>query len=248
MGLDLKLISMLLRDIILPIFAILLAGVSVVIGYKKGLLEIKIKHPEDKIPKITGNGNVINIAAASKTQGMAYFDPQKFDEYHQQSISQCRISFWFSLIFASIGFLLIATSVISYSDKTGYLGIVAGTIIDAVSALFFVQSNKARQLMSEFFDRLRHDRKLEESLNLCNSIDDWFFRNSVKVKLSLYFSGLDDSSNIASEIIALGKDELERKRDRISVDTTVIQEKTTKKTCQSYDSATVQSTDTPLGA
>ena len=77
----------------------------------------------------------------SELQERLTYDVNKFDEYHQQSISQSRISFWFSLFFASIGFTIIATSVFTYSEKAGYLGIVAGTIIDVVSALFFCQSN-----------------------------------------------------------------------------------------------------------
>jgi hypothetical protein len=35
-----------------------------------------------------------------------------------------------------------------------------------VSALFFVQSNRARNLMTAFFDKLRQDRSLEEALRL----------------------------------------------------------------------------------
>ena len=58
--------------------------------------------------------------------------------------------------------------------------------------------------MADFFDRLRQDRKLEESLKLCDSIDNEFLRNAVRVKLSLFFSGLEDSYNIATEIIRLG--------------------------------------------
>ena len=92
-------------------------------------------------------------------------------EYHAQGLSQSRISFWFSLVFASLGFAIIAFSIVLFTQQSGdtwsgagkpLFALVAGTIIDAVSALFFVQSNKARQLMTEFFDKLRTDRKLNE--------------------------------------------------------------------------------------
>ncbi len=194
-----------LKEIVLPIVALGLAGFSIWIGWKKSIFDFK--KPKDKESDrqivIYGNANDVHISAA-EMQKIAY-DVNKFDEYHQQSISQCRISFWFSLVFATLGFLIIATSVFTYSEESGYLGIVAGAIVDVVAALFFVQSNKARQLMSDFFDKLRQDRKLEESLKLCESIDDPFFRNSLKLKLSLYFSGLEDSYNIASEIIRLAQ-------------------------------------------
>lgn len=197
-------ISYVLKDLIVPLMTVTMVLVSILIGWKKGIFEIKRKPEKDEPGTIVqGDGNVIYVTP-SQLQSLAY-DATKFNDYHHQSISQSRISFWFSLIFATVGFLIIATSIFTYSDKTGYLGIVAGTIIDAVSALFFVQSNKARQLMSEFFDRLRQDRKLEESLKLSDSIDDKFLRNAVKTKLSLFFSGLEDSHNIASEIIRLAK-------------------------------------------
>ena len=95
-------------------------------------------------------------------------------EYHAQGLAQSRVSFWFSLTFASIGFAVIALAVGLFLEATpagtGWLDnagkpvftLVSGTVIDAVAALFFVQSNKARQLMTEFFDKLRIDRKLDE--------------------------------------------------------------------------------------
>ena len=203
---QLEYFSYIFKNLVVPIFTVIMLIFTFWIAWKKGLLSEKKKTHEEiekKATFIRGEGNVINITP-SEMQKLAY-DPDKFDEYHQQSIGQARISFWFSLIFASVGFLIIATSIFTYSDKTGYIGIIAGTIIDAVSALFFMQSNKARILMSEFFDKLRQDRKLEESLNLCQSIDDEFLRNALKVKLSLFFSGLEDSYNTASEIIRIGK-------------------------------------------
>ena len=106
-------------------------------------------------------------------------------EYHAQGLSQSRVSFWFSLTFASLGFAIIALSVGLFLQRidnpsAGWLDtagkpiftLVAGTVIDAVSALFFVQSNKARQLMTEFFDKLRVDRKLDEALRLMTEIPD----------------------------------------------------------------------------
>lgn len=208
---EIELIGYIAKNLLIPIITVLAVILSIIIAWKKGLLVEKKggKDTDARRPTvIRGDANVIQISP-SEMQRMAY-DPNKFDEYHQQSINQSRISFWFSLIFAMIGFLIIATSIFTYSDKSGYLGIVAGTIIDAVSALFFVQSNKARQLMSDFFDKLRQDRKLEESLKLCESIDDVFLRNAVKVKLSIYFSGIEDSHNIVSEIIKIGKNMLSK--------------------------------------
>ncbi len=197
--------AFILKELVLPILSVGMVIATMYVAYRRnlfGALKKKDASDETRAPVIYGDGNVIHFAPSDLQKQLAY-DPTKFDEYHRQSISQSRISFWFSMFFASMGFLIIATSVFTYSDKSGYLGIVAGTIIDVVSALFFYQSNKARQLMSEFFDRLRSDRKLEESLKLCESINDPLMRNALKVRLSLFFSGLEAGDSVATEIIRL---------------------------------------------
>lgn len=198
----LEVTSFIFTKLVFPVLTVVMTSFAVWIAYRKQLFARKddSQPRNEKLPTIYGDGNVINLTPAELQQRLVY-DADRFDEYHQQSISQSRISFWFSLFFASVGFLIIATSIFTYSDKTGYLGIVAGTIIDVVSAMFFYQSNKARQLMSEFFDRLRSDRKLEESLKLCENIDNEIMRNSLKVTLSLNFAGIDGAEAMARDII-----------------------------------------------
>lgn len=197
--------AFIVKELVLPSLSVGMVVIATYVAYRRNLfsdLRKKDSSDETRAPVIYGDGNVIHFTPSDLQKQLAY-DPSKFDEYHRQSISQSRISFWFSMFFASMGFLIIATSVFTYSDKSGYLGVVAGTIIDVVSALFFYQSNKARQLMSEFFDRLRSDRKLEESLKLCESIDEPLMRNALKVRLSLFFSGLEAGDSVATEIIRL---------------------------------------------
>jgi hypothetical protein len=124
-------------------------------------------------------------------------------EYHAQGLAQSRMSFWFSLIFASIGFAVIALSIGIFLQQSrdasaGWLDnagkpiftLVAGTIIDAVAGLFFVQSNKSRQLMVEFFDKLRTDRKLDEALRLASSVADEKTASHLKALLSLNFADI----------------------------------------------------------
>jgi hypothetical protein len=120
------------------------------------------------------------------------------DEYHAQGLSQSKISFWFSIIFASLGFLIIASALLrvnigaSMSNQAPtIISLISGTVIDAVSALFFVQSNKARQLMTEFFDRLRKDRKFEEALRLAGSVKDPSLQSRLQTLLALSFAELN---------------------------------------------------------
>src|SRR5258706_11140655 len=108
-------------------------------------------------------------------------------QYHSQGLAQSKISFWFSLIFASIGFAIIVIAILTVQREVSiwdqgrtFITLISGTIIDTVSALFFVQSNKARQLMTDFFDKLRMDRKFEESLRLADQITDTKLQSALK--------------------------------------------------------------------
>jgi hypothetical protein len=121
--------------------------------------------------------------------------------YHEQGIQQSRISFWFSLIFASIGFAVIISSVLAIDrgasltqQGRAWITLVSGTIVEAVSALFFVQSNRARRLMADFFERLRSDRKLEEALSLAKGVSDKPLKSRLQAVISLRLAdvALDD--------------------------------------------------------
>jgi hypothetical protein len=133
-------------------------------------------------------------------------------EYHAQGLAQSKISFWFSLIFASLGFSVIMLGVglflsqdasqmsIAAAQKPAFT-LISGTVIDAVAALFFVQSNRARQLMSEFFDKLRVDRKLDECLKLAGDITDQRIQSSLKAVLALSFAEVVSSDQMLASIL-----------------------------------------------
>jgi hypothetical protein len=79
--------------------------------------------------------------------------------------------------------------------------VAAGTIIDAVAALFFVQSNKARELMVEFFDRLRKDRKLEESLRIAANLPDKLLSSRLGVIMALNLADAMQSDELVSRLL-----------------------------------------------
>jgi len=113
-------------------------------------------------------------------------------DYHRQGLAQSKISFWFSLSFAALGFLVILFALVGTKTEAtryqSYVAIISGTIIDAVAALFFVQSNKAREQMAAFFDKLRTDQKLQDGLKLSEGIADEVLRNKVQTILALNLS------------------------------------------------------------
>jgi len=128
-------------------------------------------------------------------------------EYHAQGLAQSKISFRFSLIFAALGFAVIVSAIFTLQPDVRlldqgrtFITLVAGTVIDAVAALFFVQSNKARQLMVDFFDRLRNDRKLEESLKLAVGIQDAELKSRLHTLLSLSFAEIKPTDGFLSSM------------------------------------------------
>ena len=73
-------------------------------------------------------------------------------EYAVQGLTQAKISFWFSIIFASIGFMIIGSSLIFVDrnqdvsqQSAAAFALIAGAIVDAVAGLFFVQANRSRR-------------------------------------------------------------------------------------------------------
>ncbi len=131
-------------------------------------------------------------------------------EYHAQGLAQSKASFWFSLIFASLGFAVIVSAAVSLQPNEKVLEqgrtivtLIAGTVIDAVAALFFVQSNKARQLMVEFFDRLRNDQKLEESLRLVHAIENIETKSRLQSMLAIHFVDVKVSDSFLGSLIGI---------------------------------------------
>lgn len=194
-----------LSTVFIPVLVALVA-VMVLLKARQvqfGKLSIDLDKSESKTQETAEGYTSDNQTDLSLTTNERQFLLLK--QYHAQGLGQSRISFWFSLIFAACGFAVIVVSILTVDkDKdlltqpNAIISLVSGTIIDAVSALFFVQSNKSRELMSTFFEKLRTDRKIEESLKLADSITDENLRSKLKMILSLHFAEIVTSDNIVS--------------------------------------------------
>ncbi len=132
------------------------------------------------------------------------FEIEQLAGYYAQVLAQSKVSFWFSLIFASIGFLIIVIAGFKFFSteiSAAAIQLASGTIIDAVAALFFVQSNKAQSSMAAFFEKLRLDRQQSDAKALCESITDEPTKNAMKVQLALYLSGIPHFDQISKNIV-----------------------------------------------
>jgi len=149
--------------------------------------------------------------------------------YYTQVLNQSGISFTYSLVFAAIGFVVIIFSIVPQdfqstnrnTDRTDvtsgenapnpeerqnykWAGLISGIVIEAVSTLIFVQTNNARKTMIEFSEKIRLDRRLNESLSLIDTIPNEKIQSRVKALLVLNFSGIVmkyDDQEILQQVI-----------------------------------------------
>jgi len=121
-----------------------------------------------------------------------------------QTLAQFKSSFWFSLIFASVGFVAIVVSVFLHTNSPVGATVVqffAGVIMNAVAALFFVQSKNAQKLVNDFIDKLRLDRQHDKSLELCETLENPVARDAVRIQLALHYAEIGHSSEVAKSVI-----------------------------------------------
>ena len=99
-------------------------------------------------------------------------------------------------------------------QSAAVISLLAGTIIDAVAGLFFVQSGRAQRVMQEFFEKLRTDRKLDESLALAERVTDPELQGKLQVLLAPNFADVEASPDILSAILRLPVPNREHKAEK----------------------------------
>lgn len=84
-----------------------------------------------------------------------------------------------------------------------------------MAGLFFVQSNKARELLVTFFDKLREDRKLEESMVFARDLPESQLKDRLHATMASTFSGSVDRELIFALLEGVAKAN-KKTRDRSS--------------------------------
>ena len=122
------------------------------------------------------------------------FEVVALSNYYNHALLRANVSFWFSLVFAAVGFgvIIFAFATHNPTDLSGTIvKAISGTVIDAVSALFFVQSTNAQKAMSEFFEKLRLDRLNAEARSLISEIENSGRRDQLRAQLVLKYAAID---------------------------------------------------------
>ena len=137
-------------------------------------------------------------ALAAPPVGSEKTDPRPFEvialsKYYNHALLRANVSFWFSIIFGAIGFGVILISFATYSqdDLIGtVVKVLSGTVIDAVSGIFFVQSTNAQKSMAAFFENLRIDRLNAEARALIGEVHDSERADQLRAQLVLKYAGI----------------------------------------------------------
>ena len=116
------------------------------------------------------------------------------ETYHEQRIGQSKWAFRLSLWGSIIGFGAIIWGICRSVkiDNPDWFVLISGTIMEAVSVLFYSLSNKANEKISEFFAELTRDSNVKNAISLSNEIQNDKIKDELKVKLALYLVGIDE--------------------------------------------------------
>jgi hypothetical protein len=195
-----------ISDVGIAVVGVVIALYAVIAAVRSGALKsIRIGSFELQASErdVEQAREVIRAVAAPDSERVP-FETEQLANYYAQVLGQSKTSFWFSLVFASIGFLIIVLAAFMHADAEAGSTIarfIAGGIVDAVAALFFVQSKRAQESMAEFFDKLRRDRNHLEARKLCESLDTPEARDALRVRLALHYAEVSAPDSIAESIM-----------------------------------------------
>jgi len=121
------------------------------------------------------------------------FEVEQLKKYYIDALFAAKVTLYISMFAAIVGFMIIAYSIIFTSSDNisrSIIKISSGVIVDVVSALFFVQSNKSRNSMEVFFDKLRVDRMNLEARNIISEINNDDVKDQLRMQLVLKYAGI----------------------------------------------------------
>ncbi len=128
--------------------------------------------------------------------------------YHSQALKQATVLFWVSLIAATLGFTLIAYTMISspnmMSESRPALKLGLSAVTELVAGLLFRESATARKRATTFYDRLRLDLKETNAVELIDSIENSSIRDLIKVRVASRMAGCS-CLPLTEDLASIGK-------------------------------------------
>jgi hypothetical protein len=131
--------------------------------------------------------------ASSAHGGLPQNNLQKImEKYSALNLAQSRTSFIASIVFASLGFLVILSGVAVVIFKLGTLEsatipALSGAVVETVGGLLFAINKRTQKVMLEFYNKLRSDHRVEHAIEIAKELPDRHMGSSLQVLLALQF-------------------------------------------------------------
>ena len=193
-------------DAVIALIGIIVSLFAIIGAFRAGVLK-RVRFGSFELQaseKDTQEARALIHAVTTASGDKVPFETEQLANYYAQVLAQSKVSFWFSLVFASIGFLIIVLAAFMHADTQGGSTIarfIAGGVVDAVAALFFLQSKRAQESMADFFDKLRRDRNHVEARKLCESLETASAKDALRLRLSLHYAEVEAPDSIAESIM-----------------------------------------------
>jgi len=136
-------------------------------------------------------------------------------DFYRQALRQADITFRMSLIFMSIGAVIVLCGgIIAFiraggvqHDTIAVVTALSGILISSCGGAFAIHANRARRHLTRQAERmeadLQADRKLSQTLKLIEEVDDPQLRDRLKSVTAMRVLSLDpDPENVANHLLA----------------------------------------------
>lgn len=175
---------------------VVMAAVQYVVSRKNEKMETGIKYSM----KSRRSGGNSGDGAGHGQEGDMETEENHFhrilESYHNQALQQAAVQFWFSIMASALGFALIFMTIFFAENETWYEYILKsfpGAIVEVISALFISQAKETRDRATNLFKELNYDDKIEKSVEIADTIEDFDMKADVKAKIALHIIGMDEN-------------------------------------------------------
>lgn len=149
-----------------------------------------------------GSSELIN--SLKKDDERTALEMEKLAKYYIKIFHLTKISYWFGVVFSLLGLSILMIMSFSDSELSSNKAIISLsciTIIEIVSLLFVLISNKFQKKMDQLFNNLQKEKQRNVTKKLIESIDDITLRDLLRIELTLYYSGIKNNPVSINESI-----------------------------------------------
>ena len=133
---------------------------------------------------INDKNNIPGIIAATpkKDKEVTTFEVAQSEKLHNLFYYQSQVSYWLSVIFTVVGFLIVVLNI--RNVEMLYQKYAASYIIcQAISLLFFSQSNRAQNKMMECFKKLGEEKDKADARLIVETYNDGPFKDLARFQI-----------------------------------------------------------------